>query len=184
VAKDGADAEAERLGFFGGVGEFGDDAVDDAVCKQFRGPYSLFGSHGRSVAGVVVEDRTGAFGRQRGEPPVLRGQDPVGGQECQCCTASTLSEKHRDGGHCECDHFGDAPCDMSGQSTFLGLPGQRGTGGVDDGDQGDPQLRGQAMPRRSLSERPGSERRLGRLAVPVLSEQHTWHVTESSERQE
>jgi hypothetical protein len=56
VAKDGADAEAERLGFFGGVGEFGDDAVDDAVCKQFRGPYSLFGSHGRSVAGVVVED--------------------------------------------------------------------------------------------------------------------------------
>ena len=34
VAKDGTDTEGERLGFFGGVGEFGEDAFDDAVCEQ------------------------------------------------------------------------------------------------------------------------------------------------------
>src|SRR6185295_4289536 len=83
----------------------------------------------------------------------------------------------------ECDHVGDAPCDLSGQSSFLGLLGQRSPRGVNQGDQREGQLRGQPHASAGLSERPGSERRLVRLAVPVLSEQHTWQVTESTERQ-
>src|SRR3954451_1953225 len=56
VAERGADAETELLGFGRGIGIFGNDAVDDAVCEQVCGSDSLFGCHVRRVAGVVVED--------------------------------------------------------------------------------------------------------------------------------
>ena len=115
---------------------------------------------------------------------MLGGQDPVGRHKCECSAAGALAEKHRDGGHFECDHVGDAPGDLAGQSTFLGFPRQRRAGGVDHGDQRQIQLGGQPHPAAGLPERPGPKRRLGSLAVPILTEQHAGLVAESRERQQ
>ena len=94
VAEGGADAKAEWLGFGGGVGVFGDDTVDDAVCEQVRGPHSLFGRHRRSVASVVVKNRAGPLGGKWGKPSVLCGEDPVGRHQRECSAAGALPEKH------------------------------------------------------------------------------------------
>ena len=79
-------------------GRLGDHLVDDAVGGEVGGTDALAGGEFWGVAGVAVDDGAGAFGRQRGEPGVLGGQDAVSGQQGQCRAAGSLPEQERDGG--------------------------------------------------------------------------------------
>ena len=82
----------------GVCGRLGDHLVDDAVDGEVGGSDALAGGELRGVAGAAVDDGAGAFGRQRGEPGVLGGQDAIGGQEGQGRGACSLPEQERDGG--------------------------------------------------------------------------------------
>jgi hypothetical protein len=115
---------------------------------------------------------------------VLRGKDPIGRHKCECSATGPLAEKHRYSRYSERDHFRDTPGDLAGQSAFLCLPRQCRASGVDHGDQRQIQLRGQPHAAAGLSERTGSQRRLGCLAVPILTEQHAGLVAESRECQQ
>jgi hypothetical protein len=83
--------------------------------------------------------------------------------------------------HFECDHVGDAPGDLAGQPAFFCLARQCGTSRVDHSGQGKLEFGGQSHTAPRLPQRSRAERRLGRLAVPVLTQQHARLVAESYE---
>ena len=129
-----------------------------------------------------MHDRAGALGRQRGEPGVLGGDHPVGRQERQRPAAVALAEHQAQGRSGERDELGQAAGDLAGEPAVLGIGGERGALGVDHRDQRQPELGGKAEAAPGLAQRPRSHRVVGRLAAPVLAQEHARRLAEPRQR--
>ena len=161
--------QAELGGLVGGVRALGHHAVDDPGPPQVGRPHALGLRHLPGVVDVAVHDRRRALRRQRAQPAVGRGQHPVGRHQRQRAAAGALAEQHRQRRRLEHHQVVQAAGDLPGQPALLGLPGQRGAGGVDEGDQRQPQLLGQVHAAPRLAQRRRAERRRHALAPPVLA---------------
>ncbi len=115
------DAAAELLGLVGGVGLLGDDPVDDAAAVEVERAHLLGARHLGGVVEVAVHDRGGALGRQRRQPRVLRGDDPVGGQQRERAAAVALAQHQAQRGRVEGDEVGQPAGDLAGQAAVLGV---------------------------------------------------------------
>ncbi len=142
VAHGAAEVVAEGAGL-------GDDAVHDALAGEVEGPDALARGEFSGMRGVLVDDRAGALRRQRGEPGVLGGQHPVGGQQGQRAAAGAFPEQDRYGGRPQVDQRRDALGDLAGHAVLFGFRGEVGSWRVDHGDERDPELFGEehAAPR-------------------------------------
>ena len=132
----------ERLRLVGGVRAFGHDpsTMPLAAVRSIEIPcWAANSGRGRRAE----HDRTGALGRQRCQPAVLRRDDPIGGQQRQRAAACALAEQQAQGRRVERHEVGQASGDLAGQPALLGVLGQRGAGRVDDGEDGQPQFVGQ-----------------------------------------
>ena len=106
------------------------------------------------------------------------------GQQRQRAAARALAEQHAQRRGVEHHQVGQAAGDLAGQPALLGLLGQRGAGGVDHGDQRQPQLGGQPHAAPRGPQRAGAERRLRGLAAPVLAEHDRRRAAEPGQREE
>ena len=119
-----------------------------------------------------VEDLRGTLRGQRRHPSVLSGHDPVGRQQSERAAARPLSEQEAHSWHRERHHVGQTAGDLPGKSAFLCRFGQGGPGGVDDREQGEPHLRGQAHPPPRLAKAVRPERTTLPGKEPVLPHDH------------
>src|SRR5699024_12227453 len=93
--------------------------VDDPRVEQVGGGDALGTRDLGGAVGLVVEDRAGALGWERGEPAVVGAEHAVGGQEGESSTAGALAEDHRDGRGGQGDEVGETARDLPGQSALL-----------------------------------------------------------------
>ena len=133
---------------------------------------------------VAVHDHARALGRERREPGVLGGDDRRGREQGERSAAATLPEDHRQGRHGHRAHGADAPRDLAGDRTLLGLPGQLGPGRVDHGDQRQPELLGQRHRPPGLAQSGRPHRAGGRLLAAVLADHDAGLPVESGEDQQ
>ena len=96
---------------------------------------------------------------------MLGGDGAVRGQEGQRPAAGSLSEQHGHRGGVEPDEVVQGAGDLAGQAAFLGLLGQGRAGGVDDGEQRQPELLGQAHAAPGLPEGRRAHRRLSQCRL-------------------
>ncbi len=127
----------------GGVVGLGDDLVDQAGRGQRGGRDALGAGELRGVVAVAVDDGGCAFGRQRGEPGVLGGDHPVGGQQGERAAAAALAEQDGEDGRAQADQGGQAVGDLQCHAVEFGLDGEFRADGVDHGEQRHAQLLGQ-----------------------------------------
>lgn len=106
------------------------DGVDDAVLEEVSGSHTLQGRHLTRSARVAVHDRTGSLGWQRRQPCVLGGYDTTPGQQRERTPATPLAQEDRHRRHGQLGHVGEAPGDLGGQRTLLGVGRQIGARGV------------------------------------------------------
>lgn len=104
---------------------------------------------------------------------MLGGDHPIGGQEGQCPAPVALAEHQAEGGGGEGDQVGETPGDLPGETAVLGLRGEGGASGVDDGDQRQLEVGGQPHAPPRLTQRVRTHRLLD-LAAAVLAEEDAW----------
>ena len=94
---------------------------------------------------------------------MLRAHHPVGGQQGQRSPAGALAEEQADGRGVEQDEVGQRAGDLAGQPALLGLLGQGGARGVDDGEQRQLELVGELHAAPRLAQAGRAERGAGAL---------------------
>ncbi len=115
---------------------------------------------------------------------MLGRQDSVRGNQRQGAAARPLPKQQGHRRRMQVDHVGDASSDFSCEPTFLGFFGQRSSGRVDDGDQGQLQVLCEAHTASCFAQRRRSERGEFGLSSSVLAEEDAGHVAESDQRQD
>ncbi len=140
--------------------------------------------HLRGELGRAVDDRRGALGWERGQPAVLGAEHSVGGDERERAPARALAEDEGDRRRVEVGEVGERTGDLSGYAALLGGLGERGTGGVDDGDERGGRVRRRASFRAWPRARRRAERGPGVLAEAVLAEDDARGGPELREREQ
>ena len=126
--------------------------------------------HLGSVFGIAVHNRRGPFRWQWRQPAVLRGENPVRGDECKCSTAGSFTHDERHSGRLERHEVRKRSRDFTCEPTFFSRLGQRRSGRVDDGDKRNVQLSSQGHASAGLAKCRRAHRFVTTLTASVLSQ--------------
>ena len=184
VADHLADPAAELLRLVGGVRPLGHDDVDDPGARAGRasapaGPAPSPG-RGRGRGARSRSRPRAAAGRARRAARRRPGRPGSSASAPPPVPCPSISDRV---GARRLTSVGERPGDLAGHPALLGLHRQRGAGGVDDGEQRQPELLGEPHPAPRLAQRRRTERRGLGLPAPVLGEQHARGVPEPRQRQ-
>jgi hypothetical protein len=131
-----------------------------------------------------VHDRARPLRRQRRQPGVCHGDDPVGREQRQGAAARALAKEHRHRWGRQREEFGETAGDLSGEPAFLRLPGQRHPRHIDERDDGQPEFGGDPDAAPGLAQRGGPERAVLALAVPILANHHAGRAADIGQRRD